>query len=87
MLADWVRGRALSSGFRYHAGRDLHERSIEDFQVSAPAWSTSTCSAPGSWPAGSRSSTSSGGLEHDVSIHHEIADPGEQLAWRARALA
>lgn len=87
MLADWVRGRALSSGFRYHAGRDLHERSTADFQVKCACVVDEHLLSARLVARGFSLVDLEWWTEHDVSIHHEIADPGEQLAWRARTLA
>ena len=87
MLADWVRGRALSSGFRYHAGRDLHERSTADFQVKCACVVDEHLLSARLVVRGFQLVDLEWWTEHEVSIHHEIADPGEQLAWRARAAA
>ena len=86
MLTDWVRGRPLSTGFRYHAGRDLHERSTEDFQAKCACVVDEHLLSARLVARGIQLVDMEWWTQQDVSIHHEIADPGEQLAWRRREL-
>jgi hypothetical protein len=84
LLLDWLRGRELAGGHRYHAGRELHERSVEDFQTKAACIVNEHLLSARLVARGIRLVDFEWWARSAVSVNRELADTAEQLAWRGR---
>ena len=84
ILVDWLRGREIEGGFRYHGGRELHQRSVADFQVKAACVVNESLLSARLLARGVRLVDLEWWVRSEVSPNRELADMGEQLAWRRR---
>jgi hypothetical protein len=77
LLVDWLRGAELEGGHRYHAGRELHERSVADFQTKAACIVNEHFLSARLVARGVRLVDLDWWERSEVSVNHELADGGE----------
>ena len=84
ILTDWLQGNELVGGARYHAGKVIEQRSVGDFQVKASCVVNEHLLSARLVARGIRLVDLEWWRHSEVSVNRELADLGEQLAWRGR---